>query len=407
MVITQLCAPVKKLLSSDKVDLFEIDHQTHKLLYDKEGQVRYIDIDWKRKFPETSTPVIVSYHNFDKTPDLESTLAMLQQAHPKAHFYKIATMALSTLDSLRMLLFLQKHKNVIGVCMGELGALTRICAPIFGVPIMYAPLLEEDKSAPGQLLASQLLEIFHFRKLNPSTRLFGLIGDPVFRSLGHLFHNDTFRQKNYNGVYLKMVVKPEELPLFFSYVKQLPFEGLSVTAPLKEAILPFLDHVDPAVKEIGAANTIVFQQGELIGYNTDGEAALDVLGEVAGKRVVILGAGGASKALVYTAVKRGARVVVVNRSHEKTKALAEIFGCEWNETVPPYDFLVNATSATLPVEPHDLVPRKTVMDISVYETEFLKEAKRRKCEVIDGLPMFFQQAVAQQKIWFRLTPATS
>lgn len=393
--MTLLCAPVKELQPSNKVDLQEVDHGTHKMLHGKDC---YVDIDWKTKTLPTGK-VIVSYHNYDETPDLEAVLQMLKEAHPQAHFYKIATMACSTLDSLRMLKFLQSHPNIIGLCMGDLGMLTRICAPVFQVPLMYAPLHEEDKNAPGQLLASQLCEIYHFRSLNSETKILGLIGDPVYRSIGHLFHNDIFRTQKRNAVYVKMNIKPEELSEFFSSIKNLPFAGLSVTAPLKETVIPFIDEIDPNAKAIGAVNTLAFRKGKIYGYNTDGDAALDVLGDVRNKTLVVLGAGGAAKAIIYTAIKRHCNVVIVNRTPEKAEELAHFMGCKWSAIVPPYDILVNTTSASMPIDAREILPGKIIMDVAVYETEFLKEAQRKGCVVINGFPMFFQQALAQQAIW--------
>lgn len=393
--MTLLCAPVKKFQSTDKVDLQEIDHGSHKTIHGKDC---YIDIDWKTKILP-SGKVIVSYHNYDETPDLEAVLQTLKEAHPQAHFYKIATMARSTLDSLRILKFLQGHPQVIGLCMGDLGMVTRICAPLFQVPLMYAPLQEENKNAPGQLLASQLCEIYHFRSLNSETKIFGLIGDPVHRSIGHLFHNDVFRTQKRNAVYVKMNVKSEELSEFFSCIKNLPFAGLSVTAPLKEAVIPFIDEVDPKAAAIGAVNTLAFRKGKICGYNTDGDAALDVLGDVWNKTLVVLGAGGAAKAIIYTAIQRHCSVVIVNRTPEKAEELAYLMGCQWSVTVPPYDILVNTTSASMPIDANEILPGKIMMDIAVYETEFLKEAQRKGCTAINGFPMFFQQALAQQAIW--------
>jgi 3-dehydroquinate dehydratase/shikimate dehydrogenase len=393
--MTLLCAPVKQLKATDKVDLQEIDEGSCKTI---QGKANYIDVDWKTK-TLPSGKIIVSYHNFEETPDLEDVLKTLQEAHPQAHFYKIATMARSTLDSFRMMEFLQKHPKMIGLCMGELGTVTRICAPIFDVPLMYAPLVEEDKNAPGQLLVDQLQEIYHFKLLNQETKIFGLIGDPVHRSIGHLFHNDFFRTHSRNAVYVKMVVKPEELAQFFGSIKKLPFAGLSVTAPLKEAVLPFIDVIDPKAKAIGAVNTLAFRKGKIYGSNTDGDAALDVLGDVQNKTLVVLGAGGAAKAIIYTAIKRGCHVVIVNRTPEKAEELAHQMGCAWSPKVPPYDILVNTTSSSMPIDAQDILPGKTVMDIAVYETEFFKEAQRKGCFVLNGFPMFFQQALAQQAIW--------
>ncbi|MBS0649120.1 MAG: shikimate dehydrogenase [Verrucomicrobia bacterium] len=393
--MTLLCAPVKKMKTTTKVDLQEIDEEGFKTII---GKAAYIDIDWKTK-TLPSGKVIVSYHNFEETPDLDDILKILQEAHPQAHFYKIATMARSTLDSLRMMEFLQKHPGVIGLCMGELGTITRICAPLFQVPIMYAPLQEEEKNAPGQLLVDQLQEIYHFRALNPQTKIFGLIGDPVYRSIGHLFHNDFFRRHHRNAVYVKMVIKPEELAPFFTAIKKLPFAGLSVTAPLKEAILPFIDVIDPKAQAIGAVNTLAFRNNKVYGYNTDGDAALDILGNARNKTLVVLGAGGAAKAIIYTAVQRGCHVVIVNRTPEKAEELARLMGCAWSKKIPSYDILVNTTSVSMPIDAQAILSGKIVMDIAVYETEFLKEAQRKGCFVLNGFPMFFQQALAQQAIW--------
>jgi 3-dehydroquinate dehydratase/shikimate dehydrogenase len=398
--MTELCAPVKKLHSTTKVDLQEINLGTHKTIF-AEDKVAYVEVDWM----SPSLPVgkvIVSYHNLEETPDLEIVLKQMQMAHPGAYCYKIATMAHSTLDSLRMMEFLQHHPNIIGLCMGDLGSITRICAPIFNVPIMYAPLEDEDKTAPGQLLAGELNEIYNFKSLTSQTKIYGLIGDPVDRSIGHLFHNDVFREDKRDAVYVKMRVAPGELSDFFALAKKLPFVGLSVTAPLKEAILPFVDEIDSKAQAIGAVNTLVFRNGKIYGSNTDGEAAIDVLGDVKDKTIVVLGAGGSAKAIVYTAVRRGAKVIVVNRTAERAEELAKLFLCGFSEKVPAYDILVNATTSTMPIDADSIMPDKIVMDIAFYETEFLQHAQEKGCFYQDGFPMYFQQAIAQQSTWFCL-----
>ena len=112
----QICAPVKRWVKTDLVDLLEVNEGKYKVLYDGEGRRRYIDVDWQSN-TTPDEPYIVSYHNYGETPPLEPILAMLQQGHPHAQFYKIATMAISILDSLRMLEF--QRPNVIGICMGE------------------------------------------------------------------------------------------------------------------------------------------------------------------------------------------------------------------------------------------------------------------------------------------------
>src|SRR6185437_13162580 len=172
----------------------------------------------------------------------------------------------SSLDALRMLEFVRKHSNVIGLCMGELGQITRILAPVVGTPLMYAPI-----SAPilGQLEYRVLVNTYRFRELDPQTAIYGLIGNPVTQSIGHEFHNRYFQHLKQNAVYVKIPLHLQELEAFLTYAKRLPFQGLSVTMPFKEKIIPFLDEIDPVAKEIGAVNTLLFRAGKIWGYNTD------------------------------------------------------------------------------------------------------------------------------------------
>jgi 3-dehydroquinate dehydratase/shikimate dehydrogenase len=340
---------------SPEAELYEVE----KTVFDKTGKVIPIS----------------DYHNFTETPyDLEAILASL----PKVGFQKIATFANSTIDALRMLDFVQSHPGVIGLSMGELGEITRILAPVVGCPLMYAPEHEEDATAPGQLTLKTLLETYHFRKLKRGTPIFGLIGDPVTHSVGYLFHNAHFQG---NGVYVKMRIKSEELADFFFYARRLPFKGLSVTTPHKKKVIPFLDRLDPEAEAIGAVNTIVFHNGQLIGHNTDGKGALDALGEVSGKKIAVLGGrGGAGSAIVYVAKKRGADVVIVQRGG----------------AVPEHDILINATGAD---DPAESTPNKIVLEVSTRETMFLKKARAQECLAIPGSAMFTRQAEYQLGLW--------
>lgn len=387
-----LCAPVKQLIETDAVELQEIDRGTHKEIY-QNGKLIFVDDDWQTAGKRS----IVSYHNYQETPPLEEILQKLQIRHPHSAFYKIATQARSTVDSLRMLEFLQRHPKVIGLCMGELGILTRICAPIFGVPWMYAPLKSEESTAPGQLTVQELKEIYHFDQLNRQTKIFGLIGNPLHQSPGHLYHNRALQGKN--GVYVKMPLQASELEPFFTLAKKLPFRGLSVTAPLKEAVIPYLDELDPLAEAIGAVNTVVFKERRVKGYNTDGGAALDAIGDVKGKKMVILGAGGAARAIAFVALQRGADVVIVNRTVTKAQALAEQLQCRFCETVPPYDILVNATSVAIPFEEKVFIDGKVVMEVGLTVTNFQKAAQEAGCQIVEGIEMYTRQAAEQQNLW--------
>jgi len=352
--MTLLCALGRP---SPQAELYEID----KTVFDADGK-----------------PVLISdYHNFQETPfDLETILQQL----PEAKFKKIATFARTTIDSLRMLAFVQDHPGVIGLCMGELGEITRILAPVVGTPLMYAPEDEKLATAPGQLTLQTLLETYHFRKLRVGTPIFGLIGDPVVQSPGHIYHNARLQGR---GVYVKMRIQKEELADFFHWARKLPFHGLSVTTPHKKSALAFLDDLDPEAAAIGAVNTIVVQEGRWVGYNTDGLGALKALGDVQEKRIAILGGrGGAGRAIAHEAKKQGSEVATIRRG----------------ETPGDYDILINATGEDNPAE---ALPGTTVMELSLKTTTFLQEAQKRGCHTISGIEMYRHQAEFQLKLFLK------
>lgn len=326
-----------------------------------------------QKFPKVQ--LIGSYHNFDHTPDLDLLFARMQ--HGGFSYYKIATHAASTLDMLRLMIFAKKHPEVSCIALGADGRPSRILGPIVGNTFNYAG-LEEDHQLHRYSL-QQLHEIFHFSKLNPATRIYGLIGDPVDHSPGHLFHNEQFKDRN--AVYIKMRLQPHELGAFFSIVKELPFSGLSVTMPLKKAVIPFLDQLDT---EIGAVNTIAFGD-KIVGTNTDAPGALNAIEKhfkVQNRRVAILGAGGTAQAIAYEAKRRGAAVMIYDRA-----SLNDI---------QPYDLLINTVPVDLNIEP---IPGTAVMDAVYTQQGLLSRAKARDCICIRGEEMFVEQALLQQKKW--------
>lgn len=355
--------------------------------------------------------LIISYHDFEKTPENFSILKSLQK-HP-ASFYKIATMAQSTSDALRTLTFMKEcNGSTVIMNMGEEGKITRILGPLFGNPLTYASLDCDSATAPGQLSLDELLNLFHYKQLSPSTKIYGLIGNPVSKSYSHITHNLAMLNQNLDAIYIKMSVQFEELQSFFSYIRNLPFQGLSVTMPLKEAVIPFLDEIDPTAKKMGAVNTIVIKNGRLTGHNTDGNGALDAIEEktlVSGKKMIILGAGGAAKAIAYTAVQRGGNVCILNRDLSKAKMISEELGCRSGhldqmktEAEKGYDILINCTPLPMPIDSNDLLPRVHVMDINTRPKDsiLLLQAIKMNCEITYGYQMFAHQAAGQFKLWF-------
>jgi 3-dehydroquinate dehydratase/shikimate dehydrogenase len=277
--------------------------------------------------------------------------------------------------------------------------------------------------APGQLSFQQMTEVYHYDEINAETAVYGVIADPIGHSLSPQVHNAAFRHAGVNAVYLPFRVPAETLDQFLAQAGAWGIRGLSVTIPHKESVLRKLAKFDPAVKGIGAANTIVFDGsgggGQMIGYNTDYRAALDSLdramqppeydrGQIEGKTVLVLGAGGAARAIVYGLKRRGANVVVAGRTSSRADQLASQMQCravDWmaRHTVSP-DVLINCTPVGMhpnldesPFEKHHLRPAMVVFD-TVYNPEntlLVKEARSQSCTVITGVEMFVRQASLQ------------
>ena len=349
---------------------------------------------------------ILSYHNFKETPENLDEIYEKMSQFP-ATFYKMAVMCKSACDALRTLLFAKKRPRLVPICMGESGEFGRVLSRIMKSPIQFA-CSNGNPLAPGQISISDLTEIYRYRSLNRETKLYGLIGNPVLNSRGHIHHNRVFQDKNRNAVYVKMCVKPEELKQFFPLAIEMGFQGMSVTAPLKEKVLPFLDSIDPAAEKIGAVNTLLFEGGKVFGTNTDGIGALDAIEKheiVLGKRVVLLGAGGAAKAIAFETKKRGAQVLVLNRTLERAQEVARLVGCNaglLDEVPDQYDILINCTPE-MPIDPAKIKSNALVMDIvySPRETLFLKEALKIGCRVVYGEEMFLNQAALQTALWMK------
>jgi len=245
-------------------------------------------------------------------------------------------------------------------------------------------------------------------------RVFGIIGDPVSHSLSPLMHNTAFQALGIKAVYGAFQVKKEDLEKAISGLRALNISGVSVTIPHKEEVIPFLDEVDERALRIGAVNTILNEEGRLKGFNTDWIGVLKAFEEegveVKGKKVVILGAGGASRAVIFALKEGGAKeIVIYNRTYEKAKRLAEIFQVKalpWEAlSQAKGDIIIQTTSVGLkswesPVGKEVLKNFEVAMDI-VYlplKTKFLQEAERY-CKIIDGLKMLLYQGVEQFKLF--------
>lgn len=254
--------------------------------------------------------------------------------------------------------------------------------------------------------------------IDVQTELYGVIGNPVQHSLSPMFHNGFFKRLGRNAVYLAFEVKNLEEAL--RGIRGLEVRGVSVTTPFKTQVVPFLDKIEGLAKKIGAVNTIVNRRGRLIGYNTDCEGALGALEEkmnLREKRVVLLGAGGAARAIGFGLKGRSCQLIVSNRSKKRGEGLSKELECDYLPTSSlvrmkagelEADVVINATSlGMVPRDGETPIPKKLlkegmmVMDI-VYQpllTRLLREAKEKGCLTVNGLEMFIRQGVAQSEIW--------
>lgn len=245
-------------------------------------------------------------------------------------------------------------------------------------------------------------------------KVFGIIGDPVSHSLSPVMHNAAFRELGIKAVYGAFLVKSENLAQAVQGLKALNISGISVTIPHKEAILPLLDEVDETALEIGAVNTVVNYEGYLKGFNTDWIGVLKAFEEkginLKGKKIVILGAGGASRAIIYAVKKAGAKeILLYNRTFHKAEKLAQYFGIiayPWDKiNQAEGDIIIQATSVGLkshisPISEEIIKRFKVAMDI-VYlplKTKFLSLAEGYAL-TIDGLRMLLYQGVEQFKLF--------
>ncbi len=257
--------------------------------------------------------------------------------------------------------------------------------------------------------------------IDQHTRLYGVTGYPIGHSLSPTMHNRAFSAKGLNAVY--MAFETRDIAGGLKGMRALGIKGMSVTLPHKSAVIPLLDEVDGLAKRIGAINTIVNDDGRLVGYNTDAVGALKALEEkldLSGKTCVIIGAGGAARAIGFILKENGVELVVANRSAERGKALALSLACPFmplsEMEKATADLLINTTPIGMiprkdrcPVPEQILKKGMAVMDIiyNPLETRLLKMARDRGCLTINGLSMFIHQGAEQFRLWTGLEAPVS
>jgi shikimate dehydrogenase len=254
--------------------------------------------------------------------------------------------------------------------------------------------------------------------IDPNTLLYGVVGNPLRHTLSPALHNAAFAAMGLNAVYLAFETR--DIAGAMEGVRALGLKGLSITLPYKSAVIPFMDEVEEPAREIGAVNTVVNRNGRLIGSNTDAAGALQALGrrlDPADRTALILGAGGAARAIGFMLKKTGVHLTVVNRSRERGEALARALDCAfrpWPEASGvPAGLIIQTTPVGMhpfedqsPLPPEFFEKGMTVMDIiyNPLETRLLRMARERGCATISGLEMFLAQGAEQFRRWTGLEP---
>lgn len=422
-----------------------------------------------------NTKVILSSHNFEETPTdaaLENTLQQMWASG--ADIAKIATTATDIVDCARVLTLLKTSQGpCIALCMGERGQPTRMLAAKYGGYLTFGALGGGKESAPGQPTLHQLRNMYRLPDLTSNCQIFGVIGNPVSHSRSPHLHNAAMAAAGIDAVYLPLLV--DNLKKFLKTYSSADYGGFSVTIPHKLAALECADEVDLVAQQIGAVNTLVRQSdGSLKGYNTDWSAAVTAIenglqpdshttaestlsqqqdesnssqhssdsasglgaeeattsgrvfnegqGErqngsvLKGRTVVVIGAGGAGKALAFGAAHKGAKVIIANRTIEKAEALsAQMQGGAQAISLDQLssgevtgDVLANTTSIGMhpqedasPVSSAALASFDLVFD-AVYtpmDTKLLQDARAAGCKTVSGVEMFIGQAAEQFELF--------
>ena len=377
-----------------------------------------LEVETLRELPEQSVrgfavpgKVLLSMHDFRRTPSLPKKVRLPTQAGVNA--IKIAGMARTIGDSVRLLKTVKNSHHVVAVPMGEVGLPARILALREGSALAYAPVAAA--TAPGQVGLREMKEMYRAHLLTQRTAVYGVIGSPIGHSLSPLLHNTGYVAAQKDAVFLPFLV--EKLDDFLRAVPDFGVRGFSVTLPHKQTVFRKLDECEPLAEKIGAVNTVtVRRDGSLYGCNTDYLGVLRALEkwvELKGSRVLIFGAGGAARAAGFAVAKAGAEVFVCARRERAARTLAHDVG---GEVVPraalrklKFDVMVNAT-------PMGMHPREEISPLAPAElncslvfdliyrplrTKLLRIAGQKGIETVSGLEMFLAQGIAQWELWMK------
>ena len=397
---------------------------------DSRSNFAYIDIEDDLNVPSLEeaartfgTRIIRSYHNITGiVDDIPGKIKSMRRAGDE--IVKIACTVKSVYDVLRVFRASQVcssnqpgiSQDKIIICMGRFGICSRILAERFGSFLTYASALSESEisGAAGQLDVRDLAELYRFRRITGSTKLYGIAGYPLKTSVSPWFFNTIFGLENTDAVYIPFPA--DSINHFLELAKELDVQGLSITVPYKETVLYELAGSSAAVQSIGACNTIYKNGDGWRGENTDSTgfsaSLLNFLDRknLKHKRITIIGAGGVSRSVASEVYRLGGKALILNRTVHKARNIASQYNFRWGgldrqgiEIMAKYNDIIIQTSsvgmdaAHDPLELYDFSGKESVMDLiyTTVNTPFLNRAAAAGCKTINGYDMVIRQACMQ------------
>jgi 3-dehydroquinate dehydratase/shikimate dehydrogenase len=400
---------------------------------DRRQNFAYVDLEEDLDVPSLEeaartfgTRIIRSWHDFNGVgEDMAGKIRRLRRTGDE--LVKIAVMPQGSEDLLRVVRAARETRDVdkILLCMGHYGTFTRILAEKLGSRISFTTALNEADNpvdGPGQLDPQELAELYRFRKIAADTLGFGVTGFPLTVSDSPRFFNTVFGIEETNAVYVPFPA--DSVPALMELAEELDVRGLSVTVPYKEKVLSHLSHRSREVEAVRACNTLVSSPQGWLGYNTDiqgfSDSLLEFIGKksLKGKKITILGAGGAARAVVAEIFRLGAKALILNRTLSRARELAQPHKFLWGGLdregvgiMAKYsDIIIQTTpvgmkgnTALDPLEMYDFSGREMVMDL-VYQPEitpFLSRARTAGCSVLNGYDMLIRQARYQYTLFLK------
>lgn len=373
----------------------------------------------------SATRLIVSYHNLVEMPADIADIAR-RISRTEADIVKVVGTARTLADNLPIFNLLQQsEKPTIALAMGELGLMSRLLAGKFDAAITFAAIDPENCGAPGQLTLEQMRRLYRATNVNPATKVYAVMGNPVAHSLSPAIHNAAFQALDIDALYLPLKVEADPAEAVRT-LAAIPIDGYSVTIPHKQAVMAACAEIDPLAADIGAVNTLLRRDdGSYFATNTDVTSAMKVLANALAPRqfdglnAAIIGAGGVARAYAFGLRKNGAKVVLTDVDPNRAAQLADAANATAADALDlpsiadalpnrRFDILMNASPIGMwpnvdasPVNAALLRPGTIVFD-AVYnplQTRLLKDAAAAGCTTISGIEQFIGQAVEQFELW--------